>query len=109
MLAHIEVIYVTFNYNGSVTSIVHRKGSSYLTVDGRSVDLPYNKDGGIRIRGISKGLSIDGDGVNVKWLDESKLFITLGVKYQGLVDGECGLYCSPSGNGKPTYLRKVLF
>ena len=40
-------------------------------------------------------MQISRDGVEIKWVDGAKLFLTLGAGYKGRVRGACGDYCEP--------------
>ena len=99
-LNQVSQVYITFNYNGKETRIVLSRGRSDITVNGVSHTItpenPYNLNG-VSIRAISTGLVIDGDEVNVKWLSGSKLYLTVGQKYHGTLSGQCGDYCTISG------------
>jgi len=93
----LQTVNIRFNYYGRTTIIGINLHSSVIMINGMSynINTRYNHMG-VSAHRIRRGVAINGDEVNINWVDDSKLYITLGNKYQGTISGMCGDYCKPS-------------
>jgi len=90
---YIDFVYQDGSKFGKRTHIVLEKDVDHIMINHQIRPLPYEKFG-VRVSEAGPSVLVDFEGIHIKWIHSSKLFIVLAPEFIRNVDGECGYFCS---------------